>query len=324
MTSNEVDWDIFDSFKELEDNKPKKETVNIIENTCKNCNGQQIIAIDGENYCSNCGEYFNNVFSVSPEYRYYGEGGVNPTRLGMPVSKLLPQSSMSTFISYNNSYCFSNIRRFHHWNAMPYKERSLWKVYNIIQKKSQQAGISKSIIEEAKAMYTTLNKTIISRGANRNGLIATCVYYACKKNNVPRSNKEIADIFGISYNIMTRGCKRFNEIWRVSDSDKKMNVKSANPLDYVIRFCSLLEMSDKYRYIIEFVVAKTIIFDYIQENTATSITAGSIYLIIMEHNLDISKKKVAEICKISEVTISKCYKKLLKIKNKILPKEFHE
>ena len=38
--------------------------------------------------------------------------------------------------------------------------------------------------------------------------------------------------------------------------------------------------------------------------------AGCIYLYIKINNLSINKKQISEICKISEVTINKCFKKL--------------
>ena len=80
---------------------------------------------------------------------------------------------------------------------MPYKERSLYLVFQKIYSKAHKAGISSSIIEEAKEMYKILNETKISRGSIRRGLIASCIYIACKKKYVPRSSKEIALIFEI-------------------------------------------------------------------------------------------------------------------------------
>ena len=38
--------------------------------------------------------------------------------------------------------------------------------------------------------------------------------------------------------------------------------------------------------------------------------AGCIYLYIKNKNLNIHKKDISDVCKISEVTINKCYKKL--------------
>ena len=48
----------------------------------------------------------------------------------------------------------------------------------------------------------------------------------------------------------------------------------------------------------------------ISQNTPQSIAAGCIYYYIKKNNLNISKKILSEICKISEVTINKCYKKI--------------
>ena len=47
----------------------------------------------------------------------------------------------------------------------------------------------------------------------------------------------------------------------------------------------------------------------VSENTPPSVAAGSIYLVSMTFNLKLSKKDISKQCKISEVTICKCYKK---------------
>ena len=48
----------------------------------------------------------------------------------------------------------------------------------------------------------------------------------------------------------------------------------------------------------------------VNENTPPSMAAGCIYLYIKNKNLNIHKKDISDVCKISEVTINKCYKKL--------------
>ena len=52
------------------------------------------------------------------------------------------------------------------------------------------------------------------------------------------------------------------------------------------------------------------LYNLVNENTPPSMAAGCIYLYIKTNDLDIHKKKISDICKISEVTINKCYKKL--------------
>ena len=57
----------------------------------------------------------------------------------------------------------------------------------------------------------------------------------------------------------------------------------------------------------------------IPENTPHSVAAGIVYFIAQTCNLNISKKNIRQISEISEVTINKCFKKLDKIKDKLVP-----
>jgi transcription initiation factor TFIIIB Brf1 subunit/transcription initiation factor TFIIB len=56
------------------------------------------------------------------------------------------------------------------------------------------------------------------------------------------------------------------------------------------------------------------------ENTPHSIAAGIVYFIAQICNLNINKRDVKNVSEISEVTINKCYKKLEKIKNDLVPR----
>ena len=48
----------------------------------------------------------------------------------------------------------------------------------------------------------------------------------------------------------------------------------------------------------------------VSDNTPPSMASGCIYLYVKDNEMDISKKDIADICQISEVTVNKCYKKL--------------
>jgi transcription initiation factor TFIIIB Brf1 subunit/transcription initiation factor TFIIB len=55
------------------------------------------------------------------------------------------------------------------------------------------------------------------------------------------------------------------------------------------------------------------------ENTPPSIAAGVVYFIAQICKLNISKRDVKNVSETSEVTINKCYKKLEKIKDVLMP-----
>ena len=57
----------------------------------------------------------------------------------------------------------------------------------------------------------------------------------------------------------------------------------------------------------------------ISENTPPAIATGILYFICYVCKLNVSKKQISKLCKVSEVTINKCYKKLDKMKNELIP-----
>ena len=73
----------------------------------------------------------------------------DPTRCGLPTNQLLPESSLGSTVSfkYGESYEMRKIRNYHLWNAMPYKERSLYNVFETLTVNATNNGISPSIVE---------------------------------------------------------------------------------------------------------------------------------------------------------------------------------
>ena len=265
--------------------------------------------------CKQCSNTISNIID-GPEWRYYGANdskSSDPTRCGMPVNQLLPESSVGTSISYRtNNYNMHKMRRYQQWNGMPYKERSLLKVFEEISRLCKANDIPSIIINESHSLYKIVSSTKISRGANRLGIIAACVYFSCKINKVPRSTNEMAVIFNITVPVMTKGCKKFQEIMQMNKLDIN-RINDTNTItidDFVDRFCSKLDLSDSDILQIKKISHLAQLYNLVNENTPPSMAAGCIYLYIKTNDLDIHKKKISDICKISEVTINKCYKKL--------------
>lgn len=277
-------------------------------------------------FCKVCLNLITNI-SNNPEWRCYkskdGNSG-DPTRCGMPVNILLPESSVGSSISYSNKSSEMNqIRKMQNWNGMPYKERSLYKVFLVIQNTCEVNNIPSIIINEAKSIYKIVATTKISRGSNRDGIIAACVYFACKHCGVPRSSKEIAGMFKITVNVMTKGVKKCQEIiyMNKSNKDRLSCSNTIKPSDFIERFCNKLEIdeikTEKILKLCEIIIKNNII----SENTPPSIASGSIFYFTKREKMDVSKKDISTVCKISEVTINKC-SKLIEDKSELFDEIF--
>jgi len=327
------EWNSFEQFENTDDisvnsggTVSSDEDDEIKNYSCIECTSFNLIYNDGLFSCGQCGVMQPKKLSHEAEYRFYGcndNRGSNPERVGMPTNSLLPQTSMGSLIHSrpSDNSAMKRMAQYNSWNQMPYKERSLYKICCRIKNRSSRAGLPAIIIDRAKELYNIVKEVNISRGDNREGLIAACVYIACKDVNVPRSSKEIAKIFEIKLQDMTRGIKFFRENWRLAKKKTdKISHDSSNPINFIDRYCSPLKISQDTKYLAEYIAVKAIIESLVDDNTAPSIAAGAIFLACMiDKSTNVTKKQVAESCKTSEVTISKCYKKLNDNRDKLLP-----
>ena len=204
---------------------------------------------------------------------------------------------------------------------MPYKERSLYRICLKISSRCKRYGLPNIIIERAQELYHIIKDVVMSRGVNRDALIGASTFFACKDQGVPRSQREIAEIYDICPTDINRGIQHFREIWRIAKRNgETINDDTSNPIDYIDRYCSLLPINSDIKHIAEFIAMKSIMNNLVNDNTSPSIAAGAVYLACHVCQQNVSKKQVAEACKTSEVTISKCFKKLNDNKLLLLPK----
>jgi transcription initiation factor TFIIB len=302
--------------------KSKERQANNVDKECTKCdycNSTKIILHESNYICDSCGTVLSRFIDSSAEWRFYGYDDnkhSDPTRCGLPTNELLPESSLGVMIGYgaNESHDIRIMRKYHMWNSMTYKERSLYNIFDTLTLNAVNNGIPKSIVDEAKMLYKKISEIKISRGENRNGLIASSIYMSCKNNKVPRSTKEIARIFNLKVTTMTKGCKKFQELM-------KINTMSTTAEDFISRFCSKLNLDKNMREICKQVVKKAEELGIVSENTPPSIAAGSIYLCNVICMMGLSKKELSDACEISQVTISKCYKKLYTNRAHLFPKD---
>ena len=289
----------------------------------KKCASNKFILEECNYICTECGTLQDRFIDQTAEWRFYGNNDTkssDPTRCGMATNDLFPEFSLGSVIAYEygkNSSDMRNLCKYQRWNSTSYKERSLYNTVEHIYSQATSNGIPQTIIDEAKVMYKSLSEQQISRGDNRSGIIASCLYWSCKKNSVPRSAKEISRIFNINITTMTRGCKIFHNLM-------KINVESTNAQDFILRFCSNLNLGQDTIDICLHIVDITENYGIVSENSPTSIACGIIYLVCTVCDLDITKKDISEKCQVSEVTINKCFKKLNTYKNVLLPKDIIE
>jgi transcription initiation factor TFIIB len=266
--------------------------------------------VDGNVVCTRCSLVLTRQLDSNAEWRFFGgsEGqrGANLERCGMPTNPLMPNLSMASIMSASSAHEsmeVRKIRRYQRWCSMPYRERALYHVIDAIAVRSHIHGISQSIVDEAKHLYKQVSERRLSRGENRNGLIASTLYMALKAHGVTRSCKEVARIFDIKVSTMTRGCKQFQAIMNY-------NVVCTQPTDFLMRFCNRLNLPEPVVHRSAAMLERVQKHCIVSENAPPTICATVIYAACLDMQHPMNKRRVAEASDLSEVSITKCHKKI--------------
>jgi len=339
LKDNNIDkaklWNVFET--EVQNPEKQKDPLECLYRTigdrenCERCQHSLAYSDEGFLTCTNnkCGIIYKDMLDQSAEWRYYGADdnqNSDPTRCGMPINPYLEESSFGCKVLCigPSSYEMRKIRRYTEWQSMPYKEKSQYDEFQRITIMAQNSGIPKLIIDDAIRYHKKVSEYEQTfRGDNKDGLIAASIYISCRINNYPRTAKELATIFHLDVTSATQGCKNaqliINDLEKDMDNKDKTAFCKTKPESFIERYCSRLNINAELTKLCHFIAIKIEKLNLMPENTPHSIAAGVVYFIAQMCKLNVSKKDVKNISEISEVTINKCFKKLEKKTEELIP-----
>ena len=285
-------------------------------NMCISCKSTNISIDDkeGHNVCLDCGVINNLILDKNPTFNKDNEE--MSSSYGCPTNYFYPKSALGTKIKCKGYNKMSILQR---QGQMPYKEKSLMEELQKIQDKCIKYNITQSIIDSAKILYKKINdskhtkgtrkgKNRIMRCINRKSMIAACLFYACKVQKEPRSPKEIADIYSLEIKHVNRGYRKFMDLIDVNEFI--LNFTSSKASDFITRFANKLDIDKKYIDIAIDISKNIHYLDLASTHEPPSVAAGCILLVQNIYSLNITKKQISNVFSISDVTISKTYRRI--------------
>jgi transcription initiation factor TFIIIB Brf1 subunit/transcription initiation factor TFIIB len=295
----------------------KKSDNNQSKSVCRNCKSQNLVVdhTKGHMVCTDCAVINEEYLEEHLEINNNDDGSTN-ARYGAPSSFFFPKASLSTKIVAKGYNRLSMIQK---QGQMPYKEKSLMDVLETIQSKCKKYSVTQTIIDSAKILYKKVSESVHSKGKrkgkniimrciNRRSMIAACLFHACKLQKETRSPKEIADIYDLEIKHVNRGCRKFCDI--IDSNTLFYQIKNSQSSDFIERFAKKLNIDKKYIDISKDVSSNIHKLDLATTHEPPSVAAGCILLVAQFYNIQISKKQISDIFGISDVTISKTFKKI--------------
>ena len=306
--------------------------------TCKACKqSREDWLFDDHSVCTGCGEIMERPIDSGAEYRFFGleeRGGGDPCRVGAPMDTRFPGSGLGTMIlshaqggNSSTRIAMARVRRYHTWNLLPYRERSLLQVFEQVALAATNHGFDTRTMDIAKDMYVKLVEHCDRRGMSRTSVVASSIYSALKQVGQPRKPKEIADMFHLSTSQFTKSLKYFQEILCMAHQRGLLNSDQVDPSampstrasDYISNPLSKLPIR---RNVFQDIRTKAIDManeieekEICPENMPPSLAAGVIAFIVRrmlkeDYPEGISCERIASVCGVSEGTLQKCLKKL--------------
>jgi transcription initiation factor TFIIIB Brf1 subunit/transcription initiation factor TFIIB len=293
----------------------KKQDQQELENLCISCKSNKLVIDNTKGYlvCQDCAVINEEFLDKNHEFN----GDINGTsRYGCPSNYFFPKSALGTKISSKGFNRLSAIQR---QGQMPYKEKSLMEVLERIQLKCKKYNITQTIIDTSKILYKKVSeckhtkgkrkgKNMIMRCINRRSMIAACVFHACKLQKEPRSPKEIADIYDLEIKHVNKGCRKFLDYIDITTIFSE--IKSSQASDFIERFAKKLNIDKQYIDKAKDISMNINKLGLASTHEPPSVAAGCILLVGTMYHVEISKKQISEIFGISDVTISKTYRKI--------------
>jgi transcription initiation factor TFIIB len=287
-------------------------------NRCISCQGENLVTDDtqGCDVCMDCGVVNTLYLNKNPTFNKDGDDNKMNASYGCPTNYFFPKSALGTKIKCRGYNRISALQR---QGQMPYKEKSLMEELFKIQDKCKQYNITQSIIDTAKILYKKVNdskhtkgnrkgKSRIMRCINRKSMIAACVFYACKLQGEPRSPKEIADIYSLEIKHVNKGYRKFMDY--IDINELQQHNASSKSTDFIKRFASKLDMDERYINIATEISTNINKLDLASTHEPPSVAAGCLLLVVNMYSLNINKKQISDVFGISDVTISKTYRRI--------------
>ena len=278
-----------------------------LSNICPECGGKIIpIQEKGENVCGQCGLVINernvDIFH-SGKRAFTRQEKEKRERIGSPISILLPDMGLSTIIDKNNINN-PDLKRAAKWNSrMSWDKRNMLIATTELKRIASNLNLPDHIKKAAIRLYKEAFNKKLLRGRSINGMVAACLYFACREEKIPRTLQEILEETAVS-------AKNVRRCYRTIIRELNLKAPSTDPISLIPRFIAELGLNaDVEKSAIK--ILKAFIAKYSTSGKdPKGLCAGALYLVCKAKNLKISQKQIANLVGVTEVTLRSRFKEL--------------
>lgn len=290
---------------------------------CTNCYNRGLVtdATTGEVICSSCGivlEYqTDDVISLTrEEYIDRNSNHITLARHDKGLNTKIDSINIDAFgnrIDNNMHKIMSRVRVLDaRTKTQSSLDRSLFRTMQELNKLKHKLNLSNEIIEEAAIIYRKAKAVRRRRGDTIATAAAASIYIACKRFNMARSIKDIANACNIKQSALFRSYKNM-----VFDLDLNLPLNDNKKL--VSKLANSLNIDGRVSNECIYILSRMKELELMEGKNPMSLVAAVLYIVSKENRIPLRLKHVAIASGISDVTIRKIVKELEHSNLLILP-----
>ncbi len=281
-------------------------------NSCPECEGKVISFHErGEIVCGQCGLVISErIVDVahSGKRAFTKQEKESRERTGSPISILLPDMGLSTIID-KTSIKNPDLKRAAKWNSrMTWDKRNMLIATTELKRIGSNLNLPNHVKKTAIRLYIEAFKKKLLRGRSINGMVAACLYFACRERRIPRTLQEILDETSIS-------AKNVRRCYRTLIRELNLKVPSTDPISLIPRFIAELELDAEAENATIKILQSFISKFSTSGKDPKGLCAGALYLVCKMKDKRVSQKEIANLVGVTEVTLRSRYKDLIKMLN---------
>ena len=293
---------------------------------CPECSGHVITDEGhGETVCADCGLVVTeDSVDRGPEWRAFDSREKDKkSRVGAPTTNTMHDKGLSTNIDWRDKDAYGRslgarqrqkMQRLRKWNerfrTRDSKERNLKQALGEVDRMASALGLPDNVRETASVIYRRALEEDLLPGRSIEGVSTACVYAAARMAGVPRSLDEIADVSRVEKSEIAR-------TYRYVVRELSLEVKPADPEQYVPRFASSLELSEESERRAKQLLGTAKEQGVHSGKSPVGLAAAAVYAAALLTNEKTTQAAVSEVADISEVTIRNRYHELLEAEEQV-------
>lgn len=290
-------------------------------NYCPECGNNNLMRDyeSAEVVCMGCGfVVVDTITDQGPEWRAFDSGQrAKRERVGAPTTLTMHDKGLSTIIDWQNkdshgqkipSAQRAQVYRLRKWQTRirvsDPTERNLSYALSELSKLSNNLNLPKNVLETASHIYRKIIKKGLIRGRSIQGITAAALYLACRQCKIIRTLDDVSEISPSTKKEIARS-------YRFLIKNLDFSISPASTSQYISKFSNQLGIQGNAEEIANKILSAAKKRRLTGGRAPAGMAASISYIAWILTGEKRTQREIAEIAKVTEVTIRNRYKELV-------------